>query len=187
MRPTERVNFKDHVSKINSGDLLAWGRGSGSRASNFFVWFVRLCTFSFVGHVGIAWKVKGQLWVIEATFPFVRAIPVRTDQVFYHIPAPPGTKWDEEIEQFLLNLIGCVYSLMDCVRAGLGKTTSKDRNYQCAELAIEYYRRVGLTIKCRYTPIGIVKAILKMNSGKLIMVRPDQPGSKPLSKLTRIN
>lgn len=143
---------------IKSGDMLIWAKSAQSNVSNFYLNVIRLMTRSEYAHIAIAWRLEGRLYVVEATQPVVRISPVKDDQEFYHIPM--NVKWDKNSEEYLIDKIGCVYSLMDGIRAYLGKTVENDRDYQCAELANEFYSQHGIHLGEAYTPALLVERAL---------------------------
>lgn len=160
--------YEEHRNQIKSGDLLIWDKGSGSLISNFLINLVRFFTRSEYGHVGIAWKVNKRLFVIEAVIPHVRIIPLSSKDVFYHVPM--SIEWSEESESFLLSKVGLEYSIIDCINAYIGRTSTDMNKWQCAELACEFYRYSGIDIKRAYEPGLLVKTILAAIDTKIILI-----------------
>lgn len=145
-------------TKIKSGDLLAWSTDKKSLLSKVFLELIRILTSSEYAHVAIAWWIDGRLFIVEATTPNVRLIPIADTDEFYHIPAE--IEWSEKAENYLLDKIGLPYSFIDGVLAYLGKTLPESTHYQCAELANDFYRQMGLELgPTNNTPAKVVNAL----------------------------
>lgn len=151
--------IKDRDS-IKSGDLLVWSKDTRGRGkSAFFLNLVRLMTRSEFAHTAIAWNIEGRLYVVEATIPYVRIMPIRPADEFYHIPM--NIDWNINCEKFLLDKLGLDYSFMDGIRAFLGKTVEEDDDWQCAELVNYFYKEIGIDLGNAFTPNKVVRAALK--------------------------
>jgi hypothetical protein len=160
--------YENYRSKIKSGDLLVWGTPpSSSIYSKLTHTFIRLFTLSEYSHVGIAWVVGERLFVIEATFPRVQIFPLSKYDEFYHIPI--DFEWREEYLVYLLELVGCKYSLSDCVRGYLGEPTEDQSRWQCAELAHYFYTKTNiLKLGNCFTPSTLVREILSSDKATTI-------------------
>jgi hypothetical protein len=153
------VNYRD---SIKSGDLLAWGSPPSSILHKVINTFIRLFTLSEFAHVGVAWVTDGRVFVIEATFPRVQISPLSKCDQFYHIPLK--IEWKHEYATVLLELVGCGYSIKDCVRGYLGKITDDKNKWQCAELAHYFYTKTGiLKLGNCCTPSSLVNCILSLD------------------------
>lgn len=144
---------------IQSGDLLIWSRDKRSTISNIYLNLIRFFTRSEFAHVAIAWRLEGRLYIVEATMPVVRLTPVWDDDSFYHVPM--GVTWTKEGEDFLLDKIGMMYSLVDAIRGYLGLTITKDTHWQCAELCNYFYRLLGLDLHDAFTPSSLVEMVVE--------------------------
>jgi hypothetical protein len=113
--------------------------------------------------------VGKRLFVIEATMPQVRIIPVSDKEEFYHIPL--DIEWKKDYEVFLLDKIGLDYSIFDAVNAFLGKCLEKDDRWQCAELANEFYRSIGIELGNAYTPGDLVESVLETQGTSIYKIR----------------
>lgn len=158
-------------SDIKSGDLLVWKRSKFSKKSNFYLNIIRFSTRSEYAHVAIAWRLEGRLFLVEATQPILRITPVRTADEFYHVPM--SVNWDSISESWLLDKVGLKYSILDAVRAYLGKTIEDDNRYQCAELAHEFYETHGIDLGDAYTPSALVSAALEKRHTTLNFINAD--------------
>ncbi len=164
-----KIPYVQHRSQIRSGDLLVWSKNGHSKLSNFILFIIKLFTQSTYAHVGIAWKIGKRLFVIEATIPQVRIIPVSEKDEFYHIPL--NIEWKKDYDVFLLDKIGLDYSIFDAINAFLGKRLEKDDRWQCAELANEFYRSIGIEFGEAYTPGDLVEAVLETRETSIYKIR----------------
>ena len=164
-----KVPYVQHRSQIRSGDLLVWSKNPRNKLSNLLLFIIKLFTQSTYAHVGIAWKVGKRLFVIEATMPQVRIIPVSEREEFYHIPL--NIEWKKDYEVFLLDKIGLDYSVFDAINAFLGKRLEKDDRWQCAELANEFYRSIGIELGNAYTPGDLVESVLETQGTSIYKIR----------------
>lgn len=144
---------------IRSGDLLVWSTNKKNWLSRMILKFIRFMTASEFAHVGVAWRIEGRLWVVEATIPVVRLSPVKDDDEFFHVPV--NLQWNAGCENYLIDKIGLPYSVMDDVRAYLGEALDDDKKWQCAELANDFYRSQGIDIGiCSNTPTEVVNNLI---------------------------
>lgn len=165
--------YKDGTNrryKIQSGDLLAWDGETGGLWDQIATKFVRFFTMSEYGHVGIAYVVANTVFALEATIPKILLRPIVKQHETYDVyVVPMNITWSDEMLKMMLNYVDCDYSFMDCIRAYLGITTSKDDNWQCAELVDDFYKRIGIELNPdKMTPSGIVKAALKRSGEGLL-------------------
>jgi uncharacterized protein YycO len=157
------VNNRDN---IKSGDLLIWSKDKNSSMSNMFLNLVRLMTRSEFAHVAIAMRLDGRLYVLEASIPNVRLLPVRDEDTFYHIPT--DVDMTKDLEDFIVGKLGLPYSFGDCIRAYFGMTLRNDDRYQCAELSHEFYTKAGYDLPSdAFTPSKVVYAILNESGRSL--------------------
>jgi hypothetical protein len=130
---------------------------------------IRYFTRSEYAHVGVAWRLEGQLFVVEATSPVVRISPVRDDENFYWIPT--GVGLSDDAKAFITETIGLRYSLLDAIRAYMGWTVERDGSWQCVELAQEIYSLCELDIKSRLVPSDFVKAVAENRDSSVFSVK----------------
>lgn len=159
------TSYAAHRENIRSGDLLAWSENKQSFISNCILNVIKFATQSEFAHVGIAIRLCGRLFVVEATIPSVRLVPVSESESFYHIPMK--VKWQMNFAWIMLSYLGLGYSLADCVRAYFGNTVKKDNVYQCVELAREIFLKFGIDLGENYTPATLVAAALKLRKTEI--------------------
>lgn len=157
---------------IVSGDLLLWTEYPKSSISDFLVKSVAMATGGRFGHVGIAWKnhdaLDDELFVIEATIPKITVNRLTNETGMFCIPT--GVNWLPENKEFLMDLIGKPYGFMDAIRAFLGKTVKKDDQYQCAEMAQEFYRKSGINLTEEVTPSGVAEELVTLYGKRIYRV-----------------
>lgn len=163
------TEYKNHRDEIRSGDLLIWSKDKSSSLSNFYLSIIRFFTTSEYGHVGIALRIFGRLFVVEATSPYIRLVPVSLKDEFYHIPLK--IKWSIDYIDLLFEYLGCKYSIFDAVRGYLGVVLKKDNRWQCVELAIDFYKKIGIDFGNDYTPTGFVKNVLEISKKPIYLVK----------------
>lgn len=163
------VDYQDRRIRIKTGDLLVWKKDQHNKLSNFFLGTVRLFTRSEFAHVGIAWRFGNRLFVIEATIPQVRIIPVSVKDEFYHIPM--DVTITPEAEEFIFAQIGKPYSVFDAVKAYMGNTLEDQDRYQCAELVMAFYRKVRVVLECLAIPEEVVHAVLSTSETSITLVK----------------
>lgn len=122
-------------NRIKSGDLLAWqGHGFESR-------IVRAFTGSSYSHVGVAWKIAGRVFVLEASLSGVRIFPLSAKGSFYWVPLD-GLGWSSAAEAAAMSPMGERYSRLEAVAGYFGQTFMT-RSWQCAEYALAIYAAMG--------------------------------------------
>lgn len=166
------MKYLEARPKIRSGDLLAWSHRAWGSWYDLKVQAVRFFTQSEYCHVGIAWRVAGRLFALEAVQPRVRIFPLAKLTPFYWLPM--GIHWSPIIEEFALQPVGEPYSENQAVLAFLGKLAiGEDHQWQCAEYAVEVLKACGLDVKCTATPTEVVRAVQKLGSRLELVEGPE--------------
>ncbi|ERL61441.1 hypothetical protein [Piscirickettsia salmonis] len=140
---------------LNSGDVVAY-RGNSVISSIVHWW-----TESPYSHIGVIWKIKDQLFFVEALiFKGVRIIPIDKLPANYDVVKTQVTLLGEA-EAFILQHLADDYSLIDAIRAGLGLKQKDHTGWQCAEFAAQILKRCGLRLPERenLTPIELITLI----------------------------
>lgn len=162
------------ISEIKAGDLLIWSNYPQNFFSGLVIRIIAFLTGSNYGHVGIAWRVDGRLsssiFCIEATVPSitVSAVDVGGKTELYCIPVEGS--WTLDSKDFIFSKIGLSYGFMDAVRAYFGLVTKDDNQYQCAELAHEFYEKAGIFLPKQLTPNKIVENLQTVYGKQLYRV-----------------
>lgn len=153
------MKYQEIRNKIRSGDLLAFSHGSWNSWANIKTNFIRLFTRSTYSHVGIAWKINGRLFILEAVKPKLRIFPLSMSGDFYLIPM--NAKWSKYTEEFALSKIGTDYSELTAIKAFF--TPLEDENVeQCAAYAREILEKDGIDLGAMSRPDTVVLAALNL-------------------------
>lgn len=159
------------IDKICSGDLLAWRGNKQSSISNWLIRTVASLTGSPYGHVGVAWRYGDapyEVLVFEATLPFIKISPLTISDDVYVVPMGMEDAWTRNHTKWLLDKVGMTYSLMDALRAFLGRRLDADDNrWQCAEYCHWFYADHGIELTHDFTPGGLVRAALSHSNSTL--------------------
>lgn len=139
---------------IKSGDLCVFT--TSKTKPSLFGKIIRLATQSNYSHVGVAWVVNNHVLVVEANFPEVRIMPIPQENVYY---VDMSIEWTDELENLLLSYAGMRYSLSQAVFS-YWTTPKVDKQWQCVELAKDFYRHAGFDIESDYTPSSFVTSVL---------------------------
>lgn len=107
------MHYAEARAEIQSGDLLAW------RGESCLGRLVRHWTGSRWSHVGVAWRFRGRLFVLDARHGAgvgLRAVS--------NVPKPfdwikTGVDWSDKAESVALSHLGKPYSYEDFFRAAL--------------------------------------------------------------------
>ena len=155
------MKYSEAKPKIKSGDLLAWSHKKWGSWYDFQIQMVRAFTQSDYCHVGIAWCIAGRTFVIEAVGSGVRIFPLSHAESFYWVPLP--VEWSEKVEEFALSTIGEPYSKIECFKAffGMELEETKERTWECAELAMAILGQAGCKLNVSPTPSKVVQAALE--------------------------
>ena len=146
-------SYADARPLISSGDLLAWSD------CDLVARAIRLWTQSTWDHVGIAWRFRDRLFVLEATLSGVglRALSLATPFDWIATSA----KWTDDVEAFALAQLGRPYDVYDAIRVGLGVKPSSAGEI-CSLYAAEVIAATGATSFLRkgLTPQALVATML---------------------------
>ena len=153
---------------IKSGDLLIWGKNKLSPISNTLLHLIRILTLSDYAQVGIAWRIGGRLFVVEATIPEIRVTTVSNLEEFYYVNM--NIEFTDSLRDWLLDKVGLKYSFKDALRACFGKTCVNDDRWQCAELANHFYKLSGKDFGTAYTPGQLVYAATEAPGNSIVRV-----------------
>lgn len=163
-----RLFEKATESGIRTGDLIAWDYYSYSSYSNLLVKSIARMTGSGFGHVGIAWRLQKELFVIEATMPKIQVAWLGGQKNYCYLPMniePPDVAME-----FLKTKVGLKYSILDAYRSYVGKIVEDDDRYQCAELSSEFFHACGLDLDTDGSLNALIEACFKHNGRKIFRV-----------------
>lgn len=134
------MQYHDAKEDIKSGDLLAF-KGESWMSS-----IIRRFTKGSWTHVGIAWKYKSRLFILEARQYYGVSIRPVSDALpcgWISIP----TTWNNDVEEFALERLGKTYSYQDAIKVGLGIDPIHDDRV-CSLYAAAVLRKAGIPVNC---------------------------------------
>lgn len=126
------MKYLEARDQIKSGDIIALSRGGWGNFHDILVNCVRIFTKSTYSHVGIAWVIGGRVFIVDAVVPKIRIFPLSKEVPFYWLPTP--FKWNDTVEEKLLERVGEPYSRIEAIRAFISKNTNGERVWECAKL-----------------------------------------------------
>lgn len=151
------MRYSEYKEQIKSGDLLAWSTKGVHSFMDIVTNIIRVVTQSEYEHVGVAWVISGRIFVIEAVFPNVRIRPLTQRSPFYIVPM--NIEWDQSKEEFLLSKVGASYSIWKAITSVFVKLPV-NQEWQCAQLANEFYKSCNINLGDSSTPADIVEQAL---------------------------
>lgn len=159
--------YADHRHKIKSGDLIAF------RASSFWGWLISLWTLSPYSHVGVAWRFRERVFLLEAKEG--RGVQIRAlSQCLPFDHVPTDAFWDDHIETDAMMFLGKPYAWLDLAYVGIGLEPMAE-GLICSEYAAKMIRpnvqEIWQKIPKSPTPANLVRFFQKHN-GPAVTVRP---------------
>lgn len=172
------VLYSEIKSEIKTGDLIAW---NSPEIDSFFglvlYLYQKILKANYI-HVGIAINIGGRIFIVEATPPEVRLIPLNMTSDFLHIKADVKANPEHQIK-FLLDTLGTKYSLWDMLKS-LFKIARSNNDYYCSELAGYFYNEFGhITDRdVGFSPDSIVEALIGRTGNQPVKVIIDKANVK---------
>lgn len=163
-----KVFEKDRESNILTGDLIAWDYYPYSSISNALIKSIARMTGSGFGHVGVAWRLQGELFVIEATLPKIQVAWLGNQKNYCYIPM--GINPPDVAMEFLKTKVGLEYSIVDAWRSYVGKVVEDDESYQCAELCSEFFHACGIDLDTDGSLNALIESCLARNGRKIYRI-----------------
>lgn len=158
------MNYTTIRERIKTGDLLFWSHGSWASWNDIQVMIVRAFTLSEYSHVGVAWVIGGRVFVIHAIGRGVVIEPLSNQDSFYWCPM--GTEFPEKAIDAGLSRVGESYSKLQAILAAVRKLKiGADRQWECAEFAIWFWRQAGIEIGAVATPAALARDLQRAGKG----------------------
>jgi len=167
------VLYSDIKKEIQTGDLLAWETTSINGFFDFLLFLYQKIFKARFTHVGVAVRINGRVFMVDATPPMVRLFPVSMTRDFYLIKT--NIKATEKHIDILLSRLGNRYSLLDMIRGILNFKKDDTKDY-CSDLVGDFYNQIGYINdeNAGRTPDTIVEAIIKASGSEPIFVKIDR-------------
>lgn len=147
------MQYLDARPLIKSGDVLFWSHKPVRSWYDFKIALVRAFTRSEWSHVGLAWKVGQEMFVLEAVSSGVRIFRLSQAGDFTWISRAGFTK---RHEAFALSCVGQPYSQWDALLAFFGASRG-DNGWSCSEYVVDTLK---LPIKEK-TPAKVMQYLLE--------------------------
>lgn len=168
------VLYSQIRSELKTGDLIAWNTSEIDSVFGLVLYLYQKILKANYTHVGMVVRTGGRVFLLEATPPQVRLIPLRMTSDFHWIKT--DVKADPELQiNFLLGHLGKKYSILDLIKILLKLGRSND-DYYCSELAGRFYNEFGFITdrQIGFTPDSLVKAVLDRTQGAPVEVCLDK-------------
>lgn len=168
------ILYSEMRNEIKTGDLIAYDTEEISSFFSFVLFLYQKILKAKYTHVGIAVNLGGRIFLVEATPPEVRLIPLSMCGNFYHIKTNMTTSQDSMLSN-LFSHLGKKYSLMDLAKSVIGFSNDPSDQY-CSELAGDFYNQFGYLVdrKAGQTPDSIVEAVLERSGSTPVYVVIDK-------------
>jgi len=157
------------IDEVQSGDVLAWSSNSKVSYLKLCEGIIRFFTMSEFCHVGVALRINDKLYVLEAVEPEVSLTDITDTNDFYCIPM--NIMWTDGYEVLLKEHLGNTYSIMDAIRGYLGKPSTNNNRWQCAELVNDFYKKIGIDLGNSYTPSKLIKEVMSVTGNSLVYIK----------------
>lgn len=157
------MRYEEILSGINSGDIIATTHTEWGSLDDLQVQAIRLFTLSEYSHVGVALKVEGEVFILEAVVPKVVATPLASKvKAGFYVIQTNTPMLDDEFNYGISQIGKGIYSKIQAIGGYLNTLDIGEDNYwQCAELVISMRRLSGLDLGPRATPSAVVQKALK--------------------------
>lgn len=161
-------------SEIKTGDLIAYDTEEIDSFFGSVLYFYQKILKARYTHVGVAVRLNNRVFLLEATPPQVRLVPLPMCGDFYLIKTDLEAD-ENKMLSVLVSYLGRSYSLLDLLKAKL-KITNNPSDLYCSELAQEFYNMFGYLPNRRAgeTPDTIVDAVVKRSGNQPIKVIIDK-------------
>lgn len=170
--------YSEIRSKIKTGDLIATDEAPIDSFFGLVLSLYQKILGAKYTHVGVAVRMGGRVFVVEATPPEVRLVPISMFGDFKLIQTEMKDNENAQLE-FLFASLGKKYSIFDMLKGTLG-ITGDNSDYYCSELAGDFYNSFGYITdrKAGHSPDSIVEAVLEKAKVEPILVAIDKGNLK---------
>lgn len=159
------MKYSEYRDNIRSGDVVAWSHRGIKSFYDLKIWFVRLFTRSEYTHVGIVWRYKSRIFIIESVIPYIRIVPLSNFLPCYviHMNKDLGAT----SEEVALKLVGVgKYSQWEAIKAYFSANKDPDA-WQCVEFVKKVLEANNTFIESKDTPSDFILELQKI-SGNMV-------------------
>lgn len=166
--------YSEIRNKIKTGDLIATDEAPIDSFFGLVLSLYQKILGAKYTHVGIAVRMGGRVFVVEATPPEVRLVPISMFGDFKLIPTDMKGSENSHLE-YLFSSLGKKYSILDMLKGTLGIAGSNS-DYYCSELAGDFYNSFGYLVDrtVGHSPDSIVEAVIAKAKVEPILVVIDK-------------
>jgi hypothetical protein len=161
--------YNDARELFKSGDIIGITGSNWKSISGIVANGIRLFTNSDITHVSMILVFGGRVWIVEATPPVIRIVPLShyLDKGFYWVSMNQDLSQEELT--FALSLIGDgKYSALEAIKEGLHLIkANQDNKWECAEFVIACRMRSGIDLGTLATPGAVIEKALKTKNKDL--------------------
>lgn len=148
------MKYSEIRHTLKSGDILAWSHTGWSSWYDFKLQLIRIFTKSEFVHVGIVWKFGTRVFILEATSPTPRIVPLSNKIPFYLLRLPKKIS-DKAIEYAMSHIGLTPYSTIEAIKSFFGTNSISNSRLQCVEyvkniLGIDGYNFTGKDITAEF-------------------------------------
>lgn len=156
------MRYAEYRNNIRSGDILAWTHRGIKSLYDLKTAIVKTVTRSDYVHVGIAWTYHGRVFVLEATPPLVRVVPLSNLLPCYVLHMNRG--FSPEAENKAFQHVGSTkYSTVDAILSLIGINLTE--GMQCVEYTKEVLSANRIHFDCRNIPSEFIIEAQKLATG----------------------
>ncbi len=168
------VLYSKMRNEIKTGDLIAYDTEEITSFFGFVLYFYQKILKAKYTHVGVAVRMGGRVFLVEATPPEVRLVPLAMCGNFYHIETNMEAN-EQSVMTNLFSHLGKKYSIFDLIKSKIGLSNNTNDLY-CSELAGDFYNTFGYLTdrKVGTTPDSIVEAVLEQSGSTPVKVVIDK-------------
>ena len=167
------MRYSEVRDYIKSGDILVWEIKRIGSITDALLYVYQKIYKTKHSHVGIAVKIGGRLFCLEATPPVVRLIPISMLPDFSWLKN--GINWKENYYDTIFKHIGKPYSLIDYLKNLCSIETSSD-DFYCSEFVANCLKDLGVIEdeSVGINPMVLVNYLEEKLDTKLVNVSVDR-------------
>lgn len=165
--------YSIYRDKIEDGDLLLWNINKIEVTSDIFLMLVQKTLNIEYSHAGVALRLNGRLFCLEAVNPYVRLIPLSMKDDFGIIHT--NMNFTKNHAHYLFSKIGYPYNIIDVMKYALNIKTDTN-SYYCTKLVGDFYYQAGIVDNedAGATPKTLIDSVTASTGNPIIKVSNDR-------------